>query len=92
MKVRRGAVGQNGFAHMSFAPSESQTSATWRAAFRSVGTIRMMWARYVRRRRQLLELHELCAMDDMSLKDIGISRLEIRAAIRSGADLRSARH
>jgi uncharacterized protein YjiS (DUF1127 family) len=45
----------------------------------------------MRRRRQLQELRELCAMDDMALKDIGISRLEVRAAIRSGADLRSAR-
>jgi uncharacterized protein YjiS (DUF1127 family) len=30
-------------------------------------------------------------MDDMSLKDIGITRLDIRAAIRSGVDLDSAR-
>jgi len=52
----------------------------------------MIWARYARRRGQLRELRELCAMDDMSLKDLGISRLEIRAAIRSGVDLRSARH
>jgi uncharacterized protein YjiS (DUF1127 family) len=38
------------------------------------------------------ELCELRAMDDMSLKDIGITRLDIRAAIRSGVDLESARH
>jgi len=27
-------------------------------------------------------------MDDMSLRDVGISRLEIRAAIRLGTELR----
>jgi uncharacterized protein YjiS (DUF1127 family) len=31
-------------------------------------------------------------MDDMSLKDIGITRLDIRAAIRSGVDLDPACH
>jgi uncharacterized protein YjiS (DUF1127 family) len=50
--------------------------------------IRTAWRRYLRRRRYLHELGELSAMDDMSLRDVGISRLEIRAAIRFAADLR----
>jgi uncharacterized protein YjiS (DUF1127 family) len=77
---------------MSFVRSEFQAFAMWRFAARAAEAIRAASARYVRRRRQLRELHELCAMDDMSLRDIGISRLEVRAAIRSGVDLRSARH
>jgi uncharacterized protein YjiS (DUF1127 family) len=63
----------------------------WRFAVRATEAIRRAWTRYASRRRQLRELRELCAMDDMSLKDLGISRLDIRAAIRSGVDLRSAR-
>jgi uncharacterized protein YjiS (DUF1127 family) len=76
---------------MSFVRSEFQAFAMWRFAARAAKAIRPVAARYVRRRRQLRELRELCAMDDMSLKDIGISRLEVRAAIQSGADPRSAR-
>jgi uncharacterized protein YjiS (DUF1127 family) len=77
---------------MSLAHSEFQASAIRRFAARAAEAVRAVWARYVRRRRRLQELRELCAMDDMSLKDIGISRLEVRTAIRSGDDLRSARH
>jgi uncharacterized protein YjiS (DUF1127 family) len=76
---------------MSLAGSELQASAMWRFAVRTAEVIRATWVRYTSRRRQLRELRELCAMDDMSLKDIGISRLEVRAAIRSGVNLRSAR-
>jgi uncharacterized protein YjiS (DUF1127 family) len=53
--------------------------------------IHAVWRRYRRRRRYLRELGELSAMDDLSLRDVGISRCEVRAAIRSGKDLRSAR-
>jgi uncharacterized protein YjiS (DUF1127 family) len=77
---------------MSFARSEFQASVMQRFASRAAEAIRAAWARYAWRRRQLRELRELGAMDDISLKDIGISRLEIRAAIRSGADLRSVRN
>jgi uncharacterized protein YjiS (DUF1127 family) len=55
-------------------------------------SICLAWARYLRYRERLCELAELSAMDDMSLKDIGITRLDIRAAMRSGADLRSSCH
>jgi len=50
--------------------------------------IRTAWQRFLRRRRRLHELDELAAMDDLSLRDIAISRCEIRAAIRSRGDLR----
>jgi uncharacterized protein YjiS (DUF1127 family) len=50
--------------------------------------IRTAWRRYLRHRRYLHELGELSAMDDLSLRDAGISRLEIRAAIRLGTQLR----
>jgi uncharacterized protein YjiS (DUF1127 family) len=49
--------------------------------------IGMAWRRYLRHRRYLHELGELSAMDDLSLRDVGISRLEIRAAIRFGTGL-----
>jgi uncharacterized protein YjiS (DUF1127 family) len=60
-------------------------------AIRAATSVQMIWARYRRRRLRARELAELRAMDDMALKDIGISRLEIRAAIRSGTNLRSGR-
>jgi len=69
-----------------------QTAATPRLAAHAAQAIRTAWARYVSHRQRWRELRELRAMDDMSLKDIGITRLDIRAAIRSGVDLDSARH
>ena len=77
---------------MSFAGSAFQTAAAPRLGARAAQAIRTAWARYVSRRQRWRELRELRAMDDMSLKDIGITRLDIRAAIRSGVDLDSARH
>src|SRR4029079_7828149 len=62
------------------------------ARARAIGrAIHAAWRRLLRRQRRLNELGELQAMDDLSLRDIGISRLEIRAAIRSDTRLRSAR-
>ena len=89
---RRRICAGEGFDDMSFAGSAFQTAATPRLAARAARAIRTAWARYVSRRRRWRELCELRAMDDMSLKDIGITRLDIRAAIRSGVDLDSARH
>jgi uncharacterized protein YjiS (DUF1127 family) len=77
---------------MSVAGSEFQTAAMPRLAARVVQAIRAAWARYISRCQRWRELCELRAMDDMSLKDIGITRLDIRAAIRSGVDLESARN
>lgn len=61
---------------------------------RRVGVRRMVsrailatWRRFLRQRRYLHELGELSAMDDLSLRDIGISRCEVRAAIRTRSDL-----
>jgi uncharacterized protein YjiS (DUF1127 family) len=76
---------------MSFAGSAFQTAAMPRFAARAAQAIRTAWRRCVSRRRRWRELCELRAMDDMSLKDIGITRLDIRAAIQSGVDLDSAR-
>jgi uncharacterized protein YjiS (DUF1127 family) len=49
--------------------------------------IHAAWRRHLRRRRYLHELAELSAMNDLSLRDIGISRCEVRAAIRERTDL-----
>ena len=76
---------------MSFVHSEFRASDVRQAAARAIAAVRTMWERYLERRTRLRELAELRAMDDIALKDIGISRLDIRAAIRSGADLRSGR-
>jgi uncharacterized protein YjiS (DUF1127 family) len=62
-----------------------------RFVWRTDETIRRAWARYAHRRQRLGELSELLAMNDVSLRDVGISRLDIQAAIRSDADLRSVR-
>jgi uncharacterized protein YjiS (DUF1127 family) len=40
--------------------------------------------RLLARRRQMAELRQLAAMSDLELRDIGITRLEIGAAARSG--------
>ncbi len=76
---------------MSSVDSKFHVSDIQQVATRAAATVRTIWARYVERRARLRELAELCAMDDMALKDIGISRLGIQAAIRTGTDLRSVR-
>jgi uncharacterized protein YjiS (DUF1127 family) len=37
------------------------------------------------------DLATLSAMDDMMLKDIGVSRCQVRGAIHSGTDLKPSR-
>jgi uncharacterized protein YjiS (DUF1127 family) len=56
----------------------------WRA-------IRSAWMRYLRHRQRQLDLAQLAAMNDFELKDIGISRDQIRAALWDGTDLPSER-
>jgi len=73
---------------MVYASTESRRDGVSRTVSRA---IRAAWRRYLRRRRHLHELGELSAMDDLSLKDVGISRCEVRGAIRSRTDLRSVR-
>ena len=53
----------------------------------AIGKALLGWARYLRRRRRMHQLHELSALDDMMLKDIGVSRSVVRGAIESGSDL-----
>jgi len=62
-----------------------------RARTRAIGRVLLGWARFVRRRRLMRDLATLSAMDDMMLKDIGVNRCEIRAAIQSGTDLKPSR-
>jgi uncharacterized protein YjiS (DUF1127 family) len=82
---------QTGFVDMSLVPLEYHASTIRRFAVHVAEAVRLIWARYLDRRARLRDLAALSAMDDLSLKDIGISRLEIRAAMRSGADLSSSR-
>ena len=45
--------------------------------------IRMHLARWISRRRKLQSLHELRGYDDRLLRDIGVTRYDINAAIQS---------
>jgi uncharacterized protein YjiS (DUF1127 family) len=76
---------------MSLVHSGFRTNHMGQMAIRAATSVQMIWARYHRRRLRARELAELRAMDDMALKDIGISRLDIQAAIQSGTKLRSGR-
>jgi len=62
-----------------------------RARTHAIGGLLLGWARYLRRRRYTRDLAELSTMDDMMLKDVGVTRCEVRGAIRSGTDLKSLR-
>ena len=62
-----------------------------RARTRAIGRMLLGWARYLRHRQRMRDLATLSAMDDLMLKDIGVSRSQIRAAIVSGTDLKPAR-
>ena len=57
------------------------------ARARAIGHMLLGWARYLSFRRQRREMIELAAMDDMVLRDVGINRFEIGAALRSGTSL-----
>jgi len=76
---------------MSLASIQFQSARRWRAAPRVPHIVRTAWQRFLRRRRRLHELGELAAMDDLSLRDIAISRCEIRAALQSRGDMRWVR-
>lgn len=52
---------------------------------------RRAWTNHLLRRRRQRDFAELVTLDDLSLRDMGLSRLDIRSAIRSRTDLRSAR-
>ena len=57
----------------------------------AIGRVLLGWSRYLRRRRHMRDLAELSAMDDMMLRDVGVSRCQVRGAIWSGADLKPLR-
>jgi uncharacterized protein YjiS (DUF1127 family) len=61
-----------------------------RARARAIGRVLLGWGRYLRRRRHLRDLATLLAMDDLMLRDIGVSRCEIRGAIACGTELKPA--
>jgi uncharacterized protein YjiS (DUF1127 family) len=58
-----------------------------RARARAIGRLLLGWARYLRRRQVRRDLAELSAMDDMLLRDVGVSRSQVRGAIESGSEL-----
>jgi uncharacterized protein YjiS (DUF1127 family) len=60
------------------------------ARARAVGAaLRAAWRRLLHRHRYQRDLRDLAAMDDRALRDIGISRGDIRAALDAGEDLTS---
>ena len=76
---------------MSLSVIELQRASAWRYAWRAARAIRLAWMRYRRHQRFRRDLAQLAAMDDHSLRDIGISSMEIRAAFREGTDLGARR-
>jgi uncharacterized protein YjiS (DUF1127 family) len=80
---------------MSLSSLEFQRASAWRLISRQISrlvgraarAIRSAWMRHRRHQQLRRELAQLAAMDDFSLRDIGISRTEIRAAIREGTNL-----
>jgi uncharacterized protein YjiS (DUF1127 family) len=75
---------------MSLWSLEFQRASGGRHGWWAVRAVRSVWMRYLRHRQRQLDLAQLAAMNDFALKDIGISRDQIRAAIQEGTDLRSA--
>ena len=51
------------------------------ARSRAIGRVLLGWARFLRRRRYMRDLAALSAMDDLMLKDVGVSRCQVRGAI-----------
>jgi uncharacterized protein YjiS (DUF1127 family) len=70
---------------------EFQRASVQRHGWRVISVIRSAWMRHLRHRQRQRDLAQLAAMNDFELRDIGISRDQIRAALREGTDLRSTR-
>jgi uncharacterized protein YjiS (DUF1127 family) len=85
--VRRAREERSRILHQMIASTPGTAGAAWRAAGDVVEAVRRAMRRHLARQKRLKELRELSAMDDIGLKDIGISRLEIRSALRSNAGL-----
>jgi uncharacterized protein YjiS (DUF1127 family) len=75
---------------MSLWSLEFQRASVGRYVWRAARAIRSAWMRYLRHRQRQRDLAQLAAMNDFELNDIGISRNQIRAALREGTDLWSA--
>jgi uncharacterized protein YjiS (DUF1127 family) len=58
---------------------------------RALVSVRRAWRRHLRHRQDHRDLAVLSSMNDVWLRDIGISRSEVRAAIRSRTDRRLLR-
>ena len=78
---------RNGFLNMSSSSFEFQRAGIERLWWSAKWAVRSSWMRYLRHRQHMSDLAELAAMDDLSLKDTGITRGEIRAAIQGKIDL-----
>ena len=74
---------------MSLWSLELQRAGAWRHAWRARRAIRAAWMRYLRHQQRQRDFAQLTAMSDFELRDIGISRDEIRSAILEGTDLHS---
>jgi uncharacterized protein YjiS (DUF1127 family) len=76
---------------MSLWSLEFQRADARRHMWRAIGVIRSGWMRYLRHRQRQRDLVQLAAMNDFELRDIGISRDQIRAALQEGSLLCSER-
>jgi len=74
---------------MAFASAQSRPAGSWRIARRVVRIVGAAREAFRRHRRYRHELGELAAMNDHALRDIGISRCEVRGVLWYGEDLRS---
>jgi hypothetical protein len=55
------------------------------ARTREVGRMLLGWARYIRYRQRRRGARRACGEDDRMLRDAGVNRFEIGAAVRSGS-------
>jgi uncharacterized protein YjiS (DUF1127 family) len=73
------------------AHAEFQRAGIRRFRHGIIEAVAAIWMRYRRHRQRRQDLAALAAMDDHSLQDMGLSRTEVRGAIRLGTDLTSVR-
>ena len=76
---------------MSLWSLEFPRAGTRRHMWRAIDAIRSAWMRYLRHRQRQRDLAQLAAMNDFELRDIGISRDQIHAALQEGSSLCSER-
>ena len=76
---------------MSASSLEFRRANAWRGAWQVSRAVRSVWMRYLHHRQRQRDLAQLAAMNDFELKDVGISRDQVRAALWEGTDLRCVR-